>query len=274
MSADLDAIYRVEAPAVIPFEPKTFELLEARLALREALGSLPARPGELLHGVAEGAGVFGTDLDNALLYNIGGPQAAPTRFGVLLERRLAVDASTRVVYSYRLIQAAERDGREGRPLVEVDVNLPGGRPRSWQGIWAAIRTSDSVQIVGHAPVGELGVSLVVGAPDFTGSASGEFVKIVVDGVLAALQGHGDSSTVDEIAERMAERTGLAPRQVAASLLDVDRAPLGVCNRLVVPWGSGVQCMPEDQRVGLIRIEPDRTQKAWTLTSSVGLLRQT
>jgi hypothetical protein len=70
-----DGFRRVEAPAIIPFEPKGAALITARAMLRAAMGTLSAASGELLHGVIEGEALAGTDLDNALLYNIGGPIA-------------------------------------------------------------------------------------------------------------------------------------------------------------------------------------------------------
>jgi hypothetical protein len=39
----------------------------------------------------EGPAVTGTDLDNALLYNIGGRADAATRYGAALERRVDLD---------------------------------------------------------------------------------------------------------------------------------------------------------------------------------------
>jgi hypothetical protein len=110
----------IETPSLIPFEPRDTAALEARAALRSMLGGLTAQPGELLHGIVEGPSVTGTDLDNALLYNVGGSVNGATRHGVALERQAsAPDAATRYRYRYRVTNDPDVPRLDGRPVDAV-----------------------------------------------------------------------------------------------------------------------------------------------------------
>jgi len=131
-AADSDGFLNIDAAGVIPFEPKSAGLLEARTRVRAALASFVAEPGELLHGVIEGPACGATDLDNALLYNIGGRVAAATRYGVLLERWATPGPGAR--YRYRLTRSHELAGsRRGSTLAEFNSVPLAGPPPSWLG---------------------------------------------------------------------------------------------------------------------------------------------
>jgi hypothetical protein len=266
--ADNEGFRTVEAPGVIPFEPKDPVLVEAREEIRSALASMAAQPGELLHGVVEGPAAAGTDLDNALLYNIGGRVAAAARNGVALERRPGAAGAAGVRYRYRLTPdpaAGETDGASVAELHGVEL---GRQPRLWPDVWAAVRMSRALRVVGSAPVGELALRLRVGAPRFAGAANGQFVKTLVDGVLTALHAHGDASTAAEIGRRLAAHVPISGDQVTALLLGDDRAVLGTCRRLIVLRDRGIQCQPEDGRLAAVRIAFDRSATSWTLTGRV------
>jgi len=259
---DADGFRTVETAGLISFEPTSPAMLHARAGLRSLLAGLSAQPGELLHGVVEGPAVAGTDLDNALLYNIGGSVNAAARYGVALERRTGTSPTR---YRYRLTRDADAPALDGTPLVELD-HVPLGRPpRAWPDVWAPLRTSDRVHILASAPVGDLGLFLRLGAPRFAGGANAQFVKTVVDGVMTALHAHGDPTSADAVAERLAVNVPLPGDDIAGLLLDDDRAALGFCHRLVVLRGQGVQCQPQDGRVAALRIELDRSLSSWTLS---------
>ena len=76
------------------------------------------------------------------------------------------------------------------PVVALDGVSLGRAPRAWPDVWAAVRTSDAVEVVASAPGGEVGLHLRVGAPRFSGAANRQFVKTMVDGVMTALHAHG------------------------------------------------------------------------------------
>lgn len=267
-AVDAERFITIEAPAVIPFKPNNPTLIAARDALRAVLGGLTASPGELLHGMIEGPAAAGADLDNALLYNIGGRIAAAARHGVALQRHVRGGSGAGVRYRYPLTT----DPAVGRPawqsVVEFDRVMLGRPPWLWPDVWAAVRTSPAVRMLDSAPDGDLALMLRVGAPHYAGAANGQFVKTLVDGVLTALHAQADSTTADEIARRLAANLALGPDEIADLLLSADRAALGTCHRLIVLRNRGVQCLPEDVRLASLRIEIDQTATAWTLTGRV------
>jgi hypothetical protein len=108
----------------------------------------------------------------------------------------------------------------------------------------------------------------LGAPRFAGAATDQFVKTIIDGVTTALHAHEDVTSAADVAERLATMTPLRADQVAALLLNDERASLGVCKRLVVLRGHGVQCQPQDGRISALRIEIDRLASAWQLTGEI------
>lgn len=264
---DADGYRTIETAGLIPFEPKEVSLLEGRATIRWTLAGLRAQPGELLNGIVEGSAVEGTDLDNALLYNVGGSISAAVRYGVALERRTAAaGAGTR--YRYRLATGADLPSLDGERVVALDGVRLGRAPQGWLDIWAAVRTSDAVAVLASAPSGDLAVRLRVGAPRFAGGANAQFVKTMVDGVMTALHAHGDRSTAADVADRIAATIALPAREIAALLVDHERAALGTCRCLVVPRLRGVQCQPEDGRISALRIEIDRSATSWTISGEI------
>lgn len=249
---------------MIPFEPRNANLVEARAQARSVLAALAAQPGELLHGVIEGAEAVATDLDNALLYNIGGRVAAATRDGVLLERREAeIDVSVR--YRYRLVRDDEPGALRGwSALVQVSRVALARRPESWLDVWAAVRPAPEVAVLAWGPTRELCLDLKIGAPGHAGGANGQFVKALVDGVITALHAHADRGTIDEISRRLEPRIGLSAVEIRALFLDDVRAVLGSRQHLLVLRGRGVQCQPDDVRIRALRIEIDRFAQWWSI----------
>lgn len=267
MAIDAEGYWTVETPRLIPFEPRDGTLVEGRAAMRRMLGKLVAKPGELLHGVVEGPTVTGTDLDNALLYNIGGSMNASARYGVSLERRIAAPG-TGTRYRYRLTSDPDVPSLDGEILVALDGVSLGRAPRAWHDIWMAVRISDAVKVLASAPGGEVGLHLRVGAPRFAGAANGQFVKTMVDGLVTALHVHADQSSATVVADRLATMIPLSADEIAALLLNNERAALGTCKRLVVLRGNGVQCQPQDGRVAALRIEIDRSATTWQLSGQI------
>jgi hypothetical protein len=264
---DAEGFWTIETTGLIPFEVSDETLFEARTALRSVLGTLSAHPGEMLHGVVEGPTVTGTDLDNALLYNIGGRLNAAARYGVALERRTTAPG-TGTRYRYRLTRDVDVPCLTGEPVVALDRVLLGGPPRAWPDVWAAIRTSDAVEVLAAAPHNAVGLHLRVGAPRFAGAATGQFIKTVVDGVMTALHAQRDAPTAAAVAERLATMIPMPADQIEALLVRDERAAMGSCQRLIVLRGQGVQCHPQDGRISALRIEIDRSASSWQLTGRV------
>jgi hypothetical protein len=260
----------VDAPGLVPFEPREQWAFEVRAELRRIVEALHARPGQLLHGVVEGPSSR-TDLDNALLYNVGGRVGGGTRYGVLLERR----SGPTVRYRYRLTgEAGLGSHAEGVLVAEFEHVRLARAPRTWLDVWAAMTTCSTLRVGESSLAGDLTLSVRVGAPAFSGSANGAFVKLVVDGILSSLHAHGDRATTDEISRRMARQGTLSAGEIAALLVREERAVLGVRPQLIVLRGGGVQCRPDDHRVCALRIELDRSATAWTLAGRVAVATAT
>jgi hypothetical protein len=86
--------------------------------------------------------------------------------------------------------------------------------------------------------------------------------------MTALHAHGDRSAAADVADRLAALIPLGAPQIAALLVDDERAALGVCPRLVVLRGQGVQCQPQDGRISALRIDIDRSASSWQLSGQL------
>jgi hypothetical protein len=73
------------------------------------------------------------------------------------------------------------------------------------------------------------------------------VKPLLDGLIAALQAHGDRTTVGAVSRRMAAATGADAATVERLLTDEANAALGVVGRLAHLRGDGFQLSPQDDR---------------------------
>lgn len=126
MQVDVGEFWCLDIADEIPFEPRDEPALKARAEIRRALGEMSAKAGEVLQGIFEGGPRWRTDLDNALLYNIGGRIGAAARHGVLLERRHRADGQGGVRYRFRVIERSQLpEHLAGRPIAELDVALSG-----------------------------------------------------------------------------------------------------------------------------------------------------
>ena len=232
----------------VPFEPRTAQQRATRDLLRAGLRGLKARGGQLLHARLAGTLPQGTDIENALLYNIdqgGGCMAAATTAGL----RFEVDPEPLahgVRYRYGLAPAdgAFESWRLGRELARIghcpiDVRTLRCTP-AW---WALRRGAAEVATERLRPDERFCVVLDVAGP--SDALRPETLKVLVDAVVCSLQAHRDTSTLDEIARRLGVALDAEPAAVADALQDTARAVLGPRPRLLHPWGTVVQWRPDD-----------------------------
>jgi hypothetical protein len=71
------------------------------------------------------------------------------------------------------------------------------------------------------------------------------VKSIFDGVISAFQAHTDTTVLPQVVSQLAKVLPAEPAEIEKHLLDQRRAALGVVQRLVKPFGEGVQWMPAD-----------------------------
>src|ERR1035438_2467074 len=65
----------IDAPAYVPFEPRTDAQRALRAELRTKLKALKVGPGEILWAALAGPLPNGADVENALFYNLDGDRA-------------------------------------------------------------------------------------------------------------------------------------------------------------------------------------------------------
>jgi hypothetical protein len=265
---DANGFAVVRTEAVVPFEPKSAGLVDARRRVRRALEGLVAQPGELLHGAIR-ATTSATDLDNALLYNIGGRSDLAARHGVVFERTPPDEPTAPVEYRYRLTtDPSWLFQRDDSTVAIAERVVLGRQPRGWWDIWAATHQSP-LRVEEVALTEPLGLDVVLSCPRFRGSASPQLVKTVVDGITTALHAADPSDgDLPEVARRLSRMVPHEAETVGRWLRAAEGAALGPRARLICLRGKGVQCSPDDGRVSALRLQLDRTADAWSLDARV------
>jgi hypothetical protein len=238
-----------ETDSVIGY-PAVEAAVATKQRLAQGLGRLVADAGEILHGVIAGPRVGNTDLDNSLLYNVGGSIAKATRYGVCLERETGTGLTR---YSYRVAAATSLHAPGEVELVQWPAIGLSRMPSDWTEVWQALRGSDVIEANSRSWTGPIWVDVTIGTTSRLGCANATLVKAIVDGVLTAL--HDSEQLVDDqqILDRLAARTRLPRAAVRSLVLRNDNALLGYTPGLLVLRGTGVQCRPADGRVGWLRI---------------------
>ncbi len=273
----------------IPFERLTPGQHAARDALRLRVGSLAATTGEILHASYAGFKPANIDVENLVLYNIdataGGCFRLAVRHGVRFEmavgprrdppsgRHLACS------YHYRLINPGSNlsHWRPVRRLAGFSGADLGRFPsaRRLEQVWLAIHHAEAHTAGQPAPATPFAVFLTLSHPRAkTVGANPELVKALMDGTVAAFQAHGNQGAVAEIAARLAVATGRPAGPIAQTLLNEERAVLGVTDMLVHPRGTGVQWNPADHlcMAGQVLCQqvPGGT---WTLSGEIHAVEQ-
>lgn len=241
---------RAEADFVVPFEPRTAAARELRTELRERLPRLACREDEVLHASFFGPKPANADVENLLLYNVDESGRAFTG----AERGIRFELSMRdLPGATRAFAWLYRPVPRGSGFA---LWTPGNAIASWRGValdrpldraavWLAFRTAVGRTREPHT--GAFGVRVRL-RPGTTATATvPRLVKPVLDGIVAALQAHGDRTTVGAVSRRMAAATGADAATVERLLTDEANAALGVVGRLAHLRGDGFQLSPQDDR---------------------------
>ena len=144
-------LIRVNAPAYVPYEPRTDAQRALRGELRTRLQSLAAEEGEVLGARFYGPLPAGADVENALLYNIdmgGGAFAAAARFGVRFEHDpTPLDVGgVRYEYGAEPRAAGLAIWERSRALASIEAGLDG--PPALATIWWALRELGQIDCSG------------------------------------------------------------------------------------------------------------------------------
>jgi hypothetical protein len=210
----------------------------AQLALGEA---------DLLHARFAGTLPVGADVENALLYNIGG-------FAQLLANgvRFEMDSGPSPRGVRYIYEAADHDGGFAHWERERTVAHLRATPLPDTGcsaVWWALGGA-AVEVAREpAPVELFGVRLIVGMPTMT--LTPERVKGLVDGVVCALQAQESLDAARAVAPRLASGLGVTEEAIATRLADRAHAVLGVLHDLRRPTGwnpADHRCVAGELRV--------------------------
>jgi hypothetical protein len=272
-SAGLRAV-RAEADWALPYEPRTQKQVALRRELRERLRRLAAREDEILHAAFFGTPPHGADVENLVLYNIddSGRCFVGAARGVRFELspRPLPRAARAAAYVYRPVprQSSWSLWKEQEVIATWEAtDIAGSGDRL--GVWHAFRSSRPGGTEVHN--GAFAVSVSVRPPSPAAASVPRLVKPFVDGVVAALQAHADTTTLKEVSQRIASETGRPVDEIARLLADADGAALGTVRRLVHLRGTTVQLSPADDRCvgGELLIEPaQRSRSDWRASCRV------
>ncbi len=244
----------VEAPAYVPYEPKTQELHDLRAELQRQLRELKVGRDEILWATFAGRLPSRADVENALFYNLdgGGAFARSMDNGVCFELDpRPLERGVRYGYSVAPKEHGLRHWQAERQLAHVvaEETQPKLAP-----IWWALRsTPGAVRQAGEPRLPHERFCLML---DVEGPAKGltpMLVKGIVDGVVSGLQSQTDHSGAASAAPRIAESLGAPVSAIREALTDSAPSVLGVRASLVRAWGSRVQWAPDDDRCVAARL---------------------
>ncbi len=244
----------------LPFEPQG-SMKVFRDELRAALSAMDAPAGRVLAArYVSAAGGF-VDVENVLLYNVGG-LGRLTAAGVHVERVVEepdpVDGrSFPHLSDYRLVPGTLMPPAIAEPMARLafagvrltsalkphevwDAAKAGTFERSREGALVGVPFALDVKVSGPRPPSAFSV-----------------IKPLLDGIVAALQSM-PTATPDGLAEaRLAAILGTTPRDVAHRLHDAGRDVIGP-GRLVRPYRTGIMWAPADDRCKVARVTMHET----------------
>jgi hypothetical protein len=261
----------VEAPAYVPYEPKTPELDALKAELQRRLKELAAGPGEILWAAFAGQLPSRADVENALFYNLDGNGAFARCMdhGVCFELDPAPLASgVRYSYSVGGRQDGLRHWQNVRQLARVTAQ--GARP-TLAPIWWALRSEPgAIEATGEVRLPHEPFALMLDVEGPTKRLTPALVKGIVDGVVSGLQSQTDRVGAVGAASRVAETLGMPVAAVEAALMDPAPSVLGVRESLVRTWGKRVQWAPDDDRCVAARLllQPSRS---WRIAGTASVV---
>jgi hypothetical protein len=270
-----DRVVEAWAQQRLKFEPKLW-MKEYRDELRSALRELTAGENEGLYAVYCSPQRDLCDVENVLIYNVGSSylrNAAHTE--LTFERRFtqmpAPSPSLAHYQRYEIVpvsQVAPAWAR-GRTFAKWHAVLPAMTPLPKVSVvWWALKQGEIETLVDAPQEGLFGIELELGGHPHLRLNVADFVKVVTDASIVALQSHAAGPEVPELAQRISREVGAEPAEVARALCDdSERAIDG--NRIVWNRGSGVQWNPADDRCVAGRLHRAESSSIdWTITGEL------
>jgi len=239
----------------LPFEPQEW-LVDLRAEIRTALRDLKCGPHQLLHAIYGARNIEFCDIENILLYNVGGGHfASLARYGIRLERSFTYPNPPEFMLTqkphYHHYTAADTDTgfinwRVGQILAQWDnVIIPQlSSSTKIPSIWYPISTN-SMKVI-HNPKEEpkhFGLKVIISAQANKAINIANLVKPLLDGIISSFHAH-NRENIEILSQRIGVSLGQNPDDIAKLLCRKDRAILGQ-RQLVWLRKSGVQWNPSD-----------------------------
>lgn len=252
----------------LPFQPKG-SMREFQLALGRAIQQLTAAEGQILYATYRSSSPDLCDAENVLIYNPGtGRFAKSTREGLQFERLFTplINLPTKLptaahYYRYEIVPNCQPlvYWQTGRRLAHFQVRLDLGMEKP-AAIWYALKRgsleTDSNPLSAD---GTFMLQLALESTTSTPKHAALVIKVILDGVVSALQSHGDGATLGEASQRIAASVGAASAEVSRLLTDSRMAVLG-STRLVDAYRQDVKWNPCDHRCVATTFLIDRKSK--------------
>jgi hypothetical protein len=249
----------VDAGRYLPFEPRHEDQQRLRAVLRQGLGELVVRAGDVLHARLSGPLPINTDVENALFYNVGG-FGDLMRIGVCFELGdEPTDGGVRYRYESADPDAAFAHWERQRTLALIPMTKL--TATDCAPVWWAVANANLNLTDRPAPTEPFALRLLLHTPG--PKLAPDRMKRIIDGVVCALQAEEDPVAAQAGAPRVAAQLGESEGVIAAALLDRRRAALGLVKGLRRPsaWNpSDNRCVAAD-----IRLRPG---DAWTVQGNV------
>jgi hypothetical protein len=251
--------FSVTARRYVPFEPRHDDQRALKAILMREIAAIAIGAGQLLHACFAGELHAAADVENALLYNIGN-LGTTTRNGVRFELAPPPTGGG-VRYDYSAAPGAGdfSHWRRGATLAMIPTTeLPA---TSCSAVWWALRQAPLHIADCPSPDTPFAVCLRIAGP--APVLLPALLKSLIDGVVCALQAHGDPASASAVAATVAVELDVPASDVRAELVDMSRAPLGAVRHLRRPTGwnpSDHLCVAGDLRF--------KTTRRWTLDGEV------
>lgn len=247
----------VQSVEYVPFEPKTEAERTLRQVLRDRLGTLVIPRGHVLAAAYRRPLPPHADVENVLLYNIGGVTVnRAIRRGVRFESAPAVPPIPAYEYSTAQLATEFEHWRDGPPVAEFgDI---ASRSTKLIDVWWAMRQRRKTYLAADRYAGLFTMRLRVRGPN---PLSVERVKGLIDGVVAALE-HMPAGASPPGLARYAALLAVPEAKVQAALVDPVGAPMGLNATLL-----GKRWAPADDRLRAAEVVYVHGP-AWTISGSV------
>lgn len=262
--------------------PAKGEMCEYRNELRAALKQIRPLPDGVLRATYGSPVHDRFDVENVLIYNVGGGC-----FAQVATRRLLVERGCFFAAPPEPVADAKHYCRYSAETLESDLACWefGERLASWSGVplprlheeikpsavWLAMKEADIEVDRVATPDRPFGMRVVVGVPTGRKAAPSRIVKPLVDGIIAALHCH-DGRELNELATRLQAQLPMVDGARIADLLLEERCVVLGRRELLWPRAATVQWNPADDLCLALQLDVEPADR-WVVSGYVAEIRE-